>query len=887
MSKDSKDNNSPPLWATRFLRWYCRSELLDEVEGDVYELFQRRVEARGLRQAKLLYWLNVLMFFHPDYIRKRNHYPINHTAMFQNYFKVTFRNLLRYKLFSFINIFGLAAGMSICLLIIAMLAEQKSYDQFHRHKDRIYRIITQPGFSNQTASTSALLTEALADYPIVEKTTRLRRGFGGDATHNQTTIPLIGFFADSTLLTLFDFPMKYGDPEQALTNPFSIVLSEEVAGKLFDRENPVGQTISFTQRGLSRQGEGLGAEKGESYGDFTVTGVLAKTSQKSHIPLDAFMSYSTRHALHRQDTGKVLSEKWSDIWNTYTYILLEEETSPTALTEALDQVAERAYASLDEKNRFSSQALTQITPAPMINNELSQLLPVQAYYFLGLLALLIMLTAGFNYTNLSIARSLARAKEVGVRKVSGAFRHHLFGQFVGESVIMALLALILSVLFFQLLKVGFVNLWVNQHFHFDLPESPSLYLYFVLFGLLVGLLAGIYPAIYMSRYTPLMVLKNFKIIRPGGLGVRKVMITAQFTISLMFIVTAIIFYQQLDQYLHLEYGFSKENILNVDLQGQSYESVAHQLGQVNTVETISGCWFVPGSGITMGKDVKREEDDEMTNLSYMVATPNYFDNHQIPIVAGRSFTVENARSEVVLNEKAIELLGFTHPQEAVGTPLIISEFGETATPLIVGVVKDFQDGMPVGAMNPLLLHYDSAKIKVANVRILPTDVRSTLADLEVSWKQIDPQHALEASFLEDQLNASLQAFVDIVKVFGLLTFLAISVACLGLLGMVMFTAESRIKEIGVRKVLGANVRQLVFVLSKGFLQLWLLSVFIALPLAYFGNNLWLQNFANHITLGPGIFLSGTAVMLGLGLLVVVSQTMRTAVRNPVDSLRNE
>jgi len=887
MSNKPSYRPHPPRWATHFLHWYCRPELVDEVEGDLYELFQRRVEAKGLRQAQLLYWLNVLMFLHPDYIRKRKYDPINHTAMFRNYFKVTFRNLLRYKLFSFINIFGLAAGMSICLLIITMLAEQKSYDQFHRHKDRIYRIITQPGFSNQTASSPALLTEALADYPIVEKTTRLRRGFGGDATHNQTTVPLIGLYADSTLLTLFDFPMKYGDPEQALSDPFSVVLSEEMAEKLFNEENPVGQTISFTQRGLGRQGASLGAEKGESYGDFTVTGVLAETSQKSHIPQNAFVSFSTRQALHRLDIGKVQSEKWSDIWNTYTYVLLEEKTSPTALAEALDQVAERAYATVDEKNRFSPQALTRITPAPMMNNELSMAMPVQAYYFWGMLALLIMLTAGFNYTNLSIARSLARAKEVGVRKVSGAFRSHLFGQFVGESVVMALLALILSVLFFQLLKAGFVNLSVNQYFHFDLPESPALYLYFVLFGLLVGLLAGIYPAVYMSRYTPLMVLKNFKIIRPGGLGIRKMMITTQFTISLMFIVTALIFYQQLDQYLHLEYGFSKENILNVDLQGQSYEPVAHQLAQVNTVETISGCWFVPGSGFTMGKDVKREAEDETTNLSYMVVTPNYFNNHQIPITAGRTFTLENAHSEVVLNEKAVQLLGFTHPQEAIGTPLIISEFGETTTPLIVGVVKDFQDGMPMQEMNPLLLHYDSAKIKVANVRILPTDVRSTLADLKASWKQVDPQHALEASFLEDQLNTSLQVFVDVAKVFGLLTFLAISVACLGLLGMVMFTAESRIKEMGVRKVLGANVGQLVFLLSKGFLQLWLLAIIIALPLAYFGNSLWLQNFANRITLGPGVFLSGTAVMLGLGLLVVVSQTLKTAIRNPVDSLRDE
>jgi len=886
MSRDQK-KYYPPRLATRFLRWYCREELLDEVEGDLQELYDRRISEEGPFKARFLYCLNVLMFLHPDYIRKRRqYYLINHTAMYRNYFKVNIRNLLRYKLFSFINIFGLAAGMSISLLIIAMLTEQKSFDQFHQNKGRIYRITTKPNFSNQTATSPALLSEELAGYSIVDKTTRLRRGFGGDASYQQTTIPLIGLYADATLLSMFDFPLKYGKRASALAKPFSIVLSEEIAEKLFGGDHPIGQVISFTQRGLSRQGVGLGADKEESYGDFTVTGVLAKTAQKSHIPLDAFMSYQTFQALNQHEDGSQKPEDWSAIWNTYTYVQLSDKASRVALTAALDQIAKKAYATTDNQNHFISQALTQITPAPMMNNEIIQLLPVQAYYFLSGLAFLILLTAGFNYTNLSIARSLTRAKEVGIRKVSGAFRYHLFGQFVSESVVIALLALGLSIVLFQLLKVGVLNLWVNQYLHFDFPDSPALYAYFVLFGLLVGLLAGIYPAVYMCRYSPLRVLKNFEKVRPKGLGFRKVMITIQFTISLTFIITALIFYQQLDKYLHLEYGFSQENILNVDLQGQSYEPITHHLSQISAVETISGCWFVPGSGVTMGMNVKRTEGDEAINLRYMVVTPNYFENHQIPMVAGRSFTMANARSEVVLNEKAARLLGYEYPQDAIGSTLNISELGK-ANSQIVGVVQDFQDGMPTEAISPLLLHYDSTKIKVANVKILPTDVSRTLSDLATSWKQLDPRHAFQASFLEDQLNSSLQAFVDIVKVFGFLTSMAIIVACLGLLGMVIYTAESRVKELGVRKILGANVGQLVFLLSRSFLQLWLISVVIALPISYFGNKLWLQNFANRISLSPEIFMSGIFVMLSLGLLVVVSQTMRTAVKNPVDSLKDE
>ncbi len=812
--------------------------------------------------------------------------------MIRNYITIAFRNLLRHKFFTLINIFGLAAGMSICLLIISMLLEQKSYDQFHSNKDHIYRVTTLAGMEN--ATTPAVLAGELEKYPVVEKTVRLKRGFGGDATHNQTTIPLIGLFADSTFLTVFDFPLLYGNPALALRDPFSIVLSQETAEKLFGKQNPVGQIISLDERGLERFGINLGAQKGQPYGDFTVTGVLAKTNQKTHIPLEAFISYATRKALVQNGVWKNDNESWTDIYgSTFTYALLKKGTSQNDLTAILDQIAQREYPKLEaqyQQFHFSPQPLTAITPSRLINNPISFQMPLEAYYFLGVLALLVMITAGFNYTNLSIARSLTRAKEVGVRKVSGAFRHHLFVQFVGESVLLSLLSLGAGIILFQVVKVGFVNLWANQYMEFELGEHLSLYLYFLVFGLVVGILAGLYPALYMSHYTPLKVLRSFKLVRPGGLGIRKVLITSQFTLSLIFIVSALIFYRQLDHYLHMEYGFSKENILNVELQGQPYEQMANQLGKVNTVEEISGCWFIPASGVTIGKDVQLRAEDDALNFSYMAVTPNYFSNHQIPIIAGSTFTVENAKNEIVINEKAVQALGFGSPREAVGTTLMVDGGPEKENGSLVkvtGVIRDFQASLPIQDIDAMLFQYDAKNIKIANVRILPTDIRETLSDLDKSWTEIDPLHPMEAKFLEDQLNTSLQVFVDIFKIFGFLTFLAISIALLGLLGMAVFTAESRIKEIGIRKVMGASTGQLIILLSKGFLRLLLVSVVFAVPLAYFGNNLWLRNFANQVPLGAGIFLSGIGIMLGLGLLVIISQTLRAALTNPVNSLKDE
>lgn len=812
--------------------------------------------------------------------------------MFKNYFIIAFRNLFRHKFFALINIFGLAAGMSICLLIISMLLEQKSYDDFHTNKDRIYRVTTLAGREN--ATTPSLLADELKNYPAIEKTVRLKRGFGGDATYHQTTIPLIGFFADSTLLSLFDFPLLYGNPARALTAPFSVVLSQETAEKLFGQQNPVGETISLEERGLDAFGFNMGAHQAQPYGEFTVTGVLADTKQKTHIPTEAFISYATRQALVQNGVWENDLESWTDIFgSTYTYVLMREGASQAELAAIVDQIGQREYAQLEEQYhhyRFSLQPLTHITPSRMINNPLSFQMPLEAYYFLGVLALLVMLTAGFNYTNLSVARSLTRAKEVGVRKVSGAFRHHLFAQFVGESILLALLALGAGIILFQFVKLGFVNLWVNQYLNFELAEHASVYFYFVGFGIIIGVLAGLYPALYMSHYTPSKVLKNLTLMRPGGLGIRKVLITLQFTLSLIFIVSALIFYRQLDHYLHLEYGFSQENILNIELQGHPYEQAVSQLSQVASVEDISGCWFIPSSGIIIEKNIQLREEEEARNFNFMAVTPNYFRNHQIPLLAGRTFTEENAQSEVVVNELAVEALGFENLQDALGATLIVDgglqkENGSLVQ--ITGVVRNFQDGLPIHSMKPMLLQYEPQSIKVANVRVLPTDIRKTMDDLNNRWGVIDPMRPMEARFLEDQLNTSLQVFVDIFKVFGFLTFLAIFIALLGLLGMAVFTAESRIKEVGIRKVLGANLGQLIFLLSKGFLQLLIVAIVIAVPLAYFGNNLWLQNFANQVPIDAGVFLAGIAIMLVLGLIVVISQTLKAATSNPVDSLKDE
>lgn len=816
--------------------------------------------------------------------------------MLRNYIKICLRSLLKNKIFSFINIFGLAVSMSICLLIILMLADQSQYDQFHENKDRIFRILSDAGKKPTLyASTPKMLAKAIREeYPVIESSTSLQTGVGGDASFNQKKMEMRGFFAEESFFDIFNFELKQGNKHIALKEPRSIILSADFAHNLFGTVDPLGKTISFEDRGLLYLDIGGVDNPPDDWGEFTVTGVMLEGDVKSHLKFDALVSDNTLQSLVAEDKFGENISNWKYYYDTYTYVKIKPENTAEDLQMALNDLVANKYSEFkdfDEHFGFVPQKLSKITPGKFLNNPTSFRFPIEAYYFLAFLAIVVMISACLNYTNLSVARAITRSKEIGVRKVTGAFRKHLILQFLGESIITSLLALVLAILLLLIIKPAFMSLWINDFLNFNLTENVYIYLIFAGFAVLIGIVAGIIPSLHLSKFRPIQVLKGGDNQKAGKIGFRKVLTVSQFVVSLFFIVTALLIFRQTKHYINLEYGFSTENIINIELQGNDFDVVSNEIGQLSGVEKVAGCQHLPATGISSGASIRLEgSEDEHTNMGSFYIHPNFIDILELEIVAGKNFTTynkSNIEHSIIINEAAVTSLGFNSSIEAVGS--IVELKGKDQNIMIAGVVNDFRHRLPMfeEEIGPMVFRNAEGQFSYLTLKTNAGDLKSLVNDIEKKWAEIDPAHPLEYSFFDEQMATTFEILTDVIAIVGFFAFMSITIACLGLLGMATYTVERRIKEVGIRKVMGAGEYTITLLLSKGFMKMLFISIIIASPLVYFFNDLWLQNFANKINYGFGTIFTGSMIMLILGILTIGSQTWSASKSNPVDTLRNE
>ena len=888
--------HNPPQFFLRFFRWFCHPRLVKPIEGDLMELYDEHVREVGKRKADLKFMKDVLLLVRKDIIKPSDGtYRINTYGMFKNYFKVGIRNILKYKMFSFINVFGLAVAMSVCMLIILMLADQKSYDEFHKDKEQVYRIIGTPVKGSMPYATVPMpIAETLKkEYPMVEEATFLRRGLGGDATFDQKTVELRGYFTDNGFFDIFSYPMVHGDPGTALSTPNTIVISKEKAYQLFNTENPVGKVIGFQDRGLSMM-DFDGDRPPVDLGEFTIVGVIDMSSNKSHLDFEAIASISTLPSLYKKELLSDVEEDWEYYWAGYSYVKVTPETTEAALNGALASVTTSKYMESKELEdemirefELVGQSISDITPGILINNEASFRLPEVAYYILSVLALVIMVMACLNYTSLSIARSLTRMKEIGVRKVTGATRSNLIYQFLTESIITVMLALVVATFLLYFTKEAFMNLWFNKYLNFELSSSLPVYLIFVAFAAVVGLIAGTYPALFLSKRQPVFALKATG-ASAGKWGMQKVLNVSQFVVSLVFIVTSMVIYNQFKHYTEFEYGFNSENILNIPLQSNDYEMLSSEFSKVTGVSNISACDYIPATGTTNILEIKNknEELDPYIFMQFNV-DQQFVSNLGLELLTGQYFTPGQEEGRyIVINESAVEELGYDTPQDALGE---IWTKNNDESLQIIGVIKNFRASLLINGdkIRPLALVNNSEDFNYLNVRISEGNPRKTIADLEDIWKSVDSTHEFEYEFYDNELANTNLAIFDIVTIIGYISFLAILIACLGMLGMATYATERRTKEVGIRKVLGAAEMKLVLILSKSFLKLLAISILIAAPLSYFINRFWLDNLPNRVDFGFGTVVIGSLLMLGLGLITIGSQTFRAARQNPVESLKDE
>ncbi|HMV09369.1 MAG TPA: ABC transporter permease [Cyclobacteriaceae bacterium] len=885
-----KSKHNPPRPAQKLLTLFLRRDLAEEVTGDLEERFDKMMLKTSLLRARFDYWRQVLNYIRPFAIRKGRLQKIMHYGMVRSYFKIGWRNIVKYKAFSAINVFGLALAMSVCMLIILMVADQRRYDAFHAKGDRIYRIT----LSTNYATTPLPLAAAIKNnYTVAEETTVLVPGPAGDAVYQNKLAEMRGYFAEPSFFSIFSFALEKGDVSTALQQPYTAVISQELAFQLYGNDDPIGKTFDFSDRQLAfpQEFDGIGAPP-VPWGTFTVTGVVDESKYKSHLAFDVLMSAATQPSLITAKKIEDRTNAWDWFYRPYTFVLLKEDKSLAELQTALDDLSTRTYT--DKKNeqtkdlRFIPQKLSDIQ-LNLRGNDTNNRLPLIGYKFLIILACVIMITACFNYTNLSVARALTRAKEIGVRKVTGAQRGSIVAQFLSESVITSVIALVLAVGFLFLLAPAFKDLWLNKFLKFELPSTPDVYVVFLGFAILIGLIAGIYPAFYLSKYNPVKALKNPGTSQRGKFGLRKTLSVVQFVISLFFITTAILVYRQFSYYMQFDYGFKSENIVNIELQGVDYEKLKHELSSIPEVTNISATDIIPATGTNNGMDIKKPgTQDEYIQTTVLQTDENFLDNLEVKILAGKNLPPrEQGANFIVISEKALQKLGFATPHDAVGQTVEARWSNEQL--VIAGVFEDFTYRLLINTreVNPITLRNQPTAFQYANVKISSKDPMGAVKKIEAQWKKIDPIHPLKYEFFDQQLASMQQGVFDLVKILGFIAFLAIAISCLGLLGMATYTTERRTKEIGIRKVLGAADFTIARLLSKEFMMMLLLAIFIGVPLSYFINNMWLQKLTTRVEFGITTALAGVFILLALGVITIASQTIRASKANPVNSLKSE
>ena len=806
--------------------------------------------------------------------------------MFSNYFKIAIRSLLRHRFFSAINIFGLSVAMALSMVIIMLVADQMMYDRYNTKRNRIYRINSIPigakgETRNETATTTLpLKQELLEKYTGVEKAVRIMRGFGNMwlEIEQNVNIPVAGYFVDPEVLDLFEYELEHGDSKTALVEPFSVVLTKKAAKKMFRQENPIGETFK------------VGKE-----GPYKVTGILKDDHHKSHIVFDALASISTVKSLEFQGKrGKDL-DNWYNYTAGWIYILLEKSKTTEDIQPHLTKIEKDHFTVLpnpdvQKKVKYSFQALTAITPGAFINNPIGPFLPwVFVYFFVGL-ASIVMLTSCFNFTNLSIARSLTRAREIGVRKVTGAMRWQIFTQFISESVIVALLSLAVAIVLLIALKPLMLELSFARLMLWDLEANYFVFGVFVVFAILVGLLAGVFPAAVLSGFQPIKVLKgvtNMKLF--SRIGLRKTLLVAQFTFSLIFILSVAVVFNQLQLFLRADHGFNIENKLVVSLSSTTPEVLKTELLKHSNIQNVTAASHIPAAGSSYGESYKRSLDEkDWTDLNYFSGDSDYLKNLDLKLIAGKFFDEESGQSNknfIVLNELAVEKFHFNSPADALGQEIILQK--DSSKKQIIGVVKNYNHQLLVEKMDPMAIVYNPEEYRLLQVAYSGS-FEDAGKSVEAAWAKVNPGLRVDYKDFSAEVHKIYDIFFgDLVSILSVISFLAIFISCLGLLGMATYTTETRIKEISIRKVLGSSNGSLVYLLSKGFVSIVLIAIVLAVPVAYFLNTLWLEQLAYHVSVDAITVAVSVFALLVFSGLTIGSQTWRATYVNPVDNLKGE
>jgi len=798
--------------------------------------------------------------------------------MFKNYLKIGARNFIRNKAFTLINVLGLTVGISACTLIFLLIKYELDFDNFHSKKDRIYRIVheisTTSGIEH-TASVPYPMGQALInEFPDLEAVVQIFRSGEyqikyGDDIWNQEEV----LFADSSFLKAFDFELLVGNPALALKNPRGLLITEKVLAEHFSEESPIGKIVEL-----------------QNFMELEIVGIIKNPPSNSHLNFEMIVSFE---AMDDRLVGGFEIDSWGTTLGTRNYVLLPTELDPEQFELQLSTIVEKYYEEEEAgRHQFGIQPLREIHfDQTYAGSNSGYTVDTKQLWILGFVAFFIISIACINFVNLSTAIAIKKSKEVGIRKVLGASKIQLVVQYLGEAFILSFVSMLLALGIVERILPKF-NQFQEVNLNLNLLDDGLLLMYILAIITFVGFFSGIYPALVLSGYTPTSALKStITSQNTSSLMLRKGLVTFQFLVSQILIIGTIIISAQMNYFRNKPLGFDKDFIITLPLNKNdisTLETFKIELLRNSNIKAASFGIGVPTSENNIGTSFTMEGSDDDYRIHIKAVDYDYLKTFGLELVAGDWYTNERTDSMgnvFVVNEATTKTMGYNDPEEAIGKFITIG-LGHLKLP-IIGVVKDFHMVSLHEAIAPVvMLQYPKLYFQ-AGLKISESNVSETLAFIESKWKQAFPGYIYDYSFLDQSLEENYENEAKTYTLFQIFSGISIFIGCMGLFGLVSFLVTQRAKEVGVRKVLGASVQNIVYLFSKDFVILIILAFIISIPITWYTMEGWLADFAYKINLSPIYFIIGISVTLFIALLTIGYQSIKAAIANPVNSLRSE
>lgn len=877
-----KISHTPPGFFMRFFRWYCHPGLVDHIEGDLLEVYTIRVKTLGKKRADIKYIIDVITLLRPGIIRSfQVNKSLTTSGMYKNYIKIGWRNAMQAKFFSLVKILGLSVGLTSCMLIFLFTKDEMSYDQFHDNKDQIYRVIQSWQFGNDPPNvigvSNAIIGEAFAkDIPEVETFVRVN---GTDVTikKGDDTFNEVPLFVDSNFFSVFSFPLLNGNPATALTDLHSAVVSQDFAERYFGTTEAIGQPVDV--------------KVDDEFETFTVTAVISNpphnSSLKPHLLLP-FLYYENRFNSNKAWFGGSM--------NTFLVIqpgadipVVEAKMQrlfDSHVTEKVAQVLQERGVVL--KITLALQHLTDIHLSTMVGPEegMTEGSKPAYSYILSTIAIFILLIACINFVNLTVGQSIRRGKEVGIRKVVGGTRQQLARQFLVESMLVSSMAFVMAFVATAAI-VPLFNDFTDRNLSISNLADGYLYGGFALLLMLTAFTAGFYPSLVLSAFSPVKALYTKQKLM-GKNNFSKSLVVVQFALSIFLITATIVINTQVDFLAEADLGYDSRNLVRIEIPGSTSSEVLPQLFKNELAPNpniLSVAAKHGGRSITSVK-----VDGKVFVIENNKIDDNFFPTFRIPIISGRNFSPaypSDSMHSVIVNETFVKEAGWK-ANEAVGKVINFMNNDDKPPVTVVGVIRDYhfsslkqKIGPALYTMNP---NFNFGQIWV---RISPEDVRGTLSSLERSYKKLVPLFPYTYQFIDEINAANYVTESKLKQIIIVASAIFILISCMGLLGLVMLSIEQRIKEIGVRKVLGAAVSRIITLIANEFAVVICIAFIVAIPIAFYVLDTWLQEFAYRIALRWWMFALAGVLVMALALLIVCVQAIKAAYVNPIQHLRSE